>query len=191
MSSVGAGRERCRPANGLRPREVHALRQHRDCRAFERAHQGWLLQQLGQVAVQRGVPADDGFQRQAVDLRIVGSRGEVVQPVPGSVDPVGSYGLVPRDAGVPLSARPNRQLTCARQGSSLPAGWVLALMTLEAAPTPCSRTGFHISSISCVGRRERHDDQVARVRRVVRSPLWMRRCAGCWQRRGSAPCRRS
>ena len=30
----------------------------------------------------------------------------------------------------------------------MPAGKALALMTDEMAPTPCSRTGFHISSIS-------------------------------------------
>src|SRR5437016_14337295 len=39
--------------------------------------------------------------------------------------------------GVPLVASPNRQSTCTRHGSSLPAGWVFALMMLEAAPTPC------------------------------------------------------
>src|SRR2546423_4623975 len=50
--------------------------------------------------------------------------------------------------GEPLTPSPNRQTTRVRQSSSLPAGWVFALMTLEAAPTPCSRTGFHISSIS-------------------------------------------
>src|SRR6516225_8888674 len=53
--------------------------------------------------------------------------------------------------GAPFSARPKRQLTCRRQGSNFPAGWVLALMTLEAAPTPCSRTGFHMMTSSwCV-----------------------------------------
>src|SRR5207253_1784480 len=50
--------------------------------------------------------------------------------------------------GEPLTPSPNRHVTRWRQSSSLPAGWVFALMTLEAAPTPCSRTGFHISSIS-------------------------------------------
>src|ERR1700758_105092 len=50
--------------------------------------------------------------------------------------------------GEPLRPSPNKQLTLARQSSSLPAGWVLALMTLEAAPTPCSRIGFHISNNS-------------------------------------------
>src|SRR5467141_521209 len=50
--------------------------------------------------------------------------------------------------GVPLVASPNRQSTCTRHGSSLPAGWVFALRMLEAAPTPCSRTGFHISNSS-------------------------------------------
>ena len=52
--------------------------------------------------------------------------------------------------GEPSTPKPNRQSTRVRQSVNLvaPAGWVLALMTLEAAPTPCSRTGFHISSIS-------------------------------------------
>ena len=49
----------------------------------------------------------------------------------------------------PFSARPNRQFTFLRQGSSSkPAGLMFALTTVETAPTPCSRTGFHISSIS-------------------------------------------
>src|SRR6266576_2903734 len=50
--------------------------------------------------------------------------------------------------GVPLRDNPIKQLTCRRQTSNLPAGWVFALMMLEAAPTPCSRTGFHMSKIS-------------------------------------------
>src|SRR6267142_3341596 len=50
--------------------------------------------------------------------------------------------------GVPLVASPNRQSTLVRHVATLPAGWGFALMTLEAVPTPCSRTGFHISSIS-------------------------------------------
>src|ERR1700719_1803556 len=44
--------------------------------------------------------------------------------------------------------RPNRQFTSRRHPSILPAGWVLALRTLDTAPTPCSRTGFHISNSS-------------------------------------------
>ncbi len=51
-------------------REQHTLRQHSDPGALESAHQGRLLQQLGHVAVLRGVPAQDRFQWQAVDLRI-------------------------------------------------------------------------------------------------------------------------
>ena len=50
--------------------------------------------------------------------------------------------------GEPLRSRPNRQSIRWRQVSSLPAGWAFALMRLEAAPTPCSRTGFHITNIS-------------------------------------------
>ena len=55
--------------DGCRAVEVHALRQHRDAGSFVGAHQGGLLQQLGQVAVERGVPADRGLERQAIDLR--------------------------------------------------------------------------------------------------------------------------
>src|SRR5450631_2593436 len=51
-------------------------------------------------------------------------------------------------AGEPFRSSPNRQLTFARHVSILPAGCGLASMMLEAAPTPCSRTGFHISNIS-------------------------------------------
>src|ERR1700682_2060022 len=52
--------------------------------------------------------------------------------------------------GEPSTPNPNRQTTRRRQSFNLvaPEGWVLALMTLEAAPTPCSRTGFHISTNS-------------------------------------------
>src|SRR6267378_2682608 len=63
-----------------------------------------------------------------------------------AVQPFPQAGLHP--LGVPLVASPNRQSTCTRHGSSLPAGWVFALRMLEAAPTPCSRTGFHISNSS-------------------------------------------
>src|SRR5882672_9825417 len=56
------------------------------------------------------------------------------------------FGL--HEFGEPSTPSPNRQTTRVRQSFSLPAGWVFALMTLEAAPTPCSRTGFHISSSS-------------------------------------------
>ncbi len=48
----------------------------------------------------------------------------------------------------PFNAKPKRQLTCRRQTSILPEGCVFALTFTEAAPTPCSRTGFHIRSIS-------------------------------------------
>src|SRR6267142_3470169 len=50
--------------------------------------------------------------------------------------------------GEPLVPSPNRQSTWVRHNSTLPAGWVFALMMLEAAPTPCSRTGFDIISTS-------------------------------------------
>src|SRR5229473_1160406 len=63
--------------------------------------------------------------------------------LPHETAPVGSKGLA-AVVGEPLSDRPNRQTTFSRQMSSLPAGWVFALMMLEAAPTPCRRTGFHI-----------------------------------------------
>src|SRR2546421_950031 len=50
--------------------------------------------------------------------------------------------------GEPLVPSPNRQSTWVRHNSTLPAGWAFPSMMLEAAPTPCSRTGFHISSSS-------------------------------------------
>src|SRR6266550_4980538 len=59
-------------------------------------------------------------------------------PQPGSQEP-----------GKPSSPIPNRQTTRLRQSfRRAPEGCVLASMMLEAAPTPCSRTGFHISNIS-------------------------------------------
>jgi hypothetical protein len=58
-----------------------------------------------------------------------------------------SYGLLAL-IGWPLSARPNRQFTCRRQLSILPAGCASALIVTDAAPTPCRRTGFHINRFS-------------------------------------------
>src|SRR5882762_2141966 len=63
-----------------------------------------------------------------------------------AVQPFPQAGL--QSFGEPLVPSPNRQSTCVRHSSTLPEGWAFALMMLEAAPTPCSRTGFHISSIS-------------------------------------------
>ena len=45
---------------------------YRDSRAFICSHQCWLLQLFRQVAVQRGIPADSGFERQAVHLWLFG-----------------------------------------------------------------------------------------------------------------------
>src|SRR5262249_43594597 len=50
--------------------------------------------------------------------------------------------------GAPSTPRPIKQSRRVRQSPSLPAGCVLALMMLEAAPTPCNRTGFHIMTSS-------------------------------------------
>src|SRR5256885_10359938 len=61
--------------------------------------------------------------------------------------PLGSYSL-PALIGWPFNARPKRQFTWRRHGSSLPAGWAFASMITEDAPAPCRRTGFHISSNS-------------------------------------------
>src|ERR1700731_5497384 len=61
--------------------------------------------------------------------------------------PLGSNGLL-GPMLPPFRERPNKQSTLWRQVSILPEGWVLALTLTEAAPTPCRRTGFHITSIS-------------------------------------------
>src|SRR6266478_7889073 len=63
-----------------------------------------------------------------------------------AVQPLPQAGL--QSFGEPLVPSPNRQSTCVRHSSTLPAGWAFALMMLEAAPTPCSRTGFHMINIS-------------------------------------------
>jgi len=47
---------------------VHAFRRHRNGCSFVRAHQGWLLQELRQVAVEGGIPAHRSFQRQTIRL---------------------------------------------------------------------------------------------------------------------------
>src|SRR6267143_2211315 len=69
---------------------------------------------------------------------------------PNQRDPLGPAQSAVHVVGEPSSPSPNRQSTFLRHALTLssPAGWVFALRTLEAAPTPCSRTGFHISSIS-------------------------------------------
>src|SRR6266480_6755356 len=47
-------------------------------------------------------------------------------------------------SGTPVGASPNRQTTRSRQSlRRAPEGCVFASMMVEAAPTPCSRTGFH------------------------------------------------
>ena len=72
----GARREHARGSRrtseniGGTVRNSHALRQHGDGGPFQGAHQAGLLQQLRQIAVQRGIPADDGFQGKSIDLRI-------------------------------------------------------------------------------------------------------------------------
>src|SRR5712672_2959473 len=63
--------------------------------------------------------------------------------------PVGSNGF----AGLivpPFNDKLNRQSTFLRHESIFidPEGNVFALTVTEAAPAPCSRTGFHINSIS-------------------------------------------
>src|SRR5258708_7072090 len=67
----------------------------------------------------------------------------------------GSYTVgEPPFAGIePISPpdkdKPKRQLIFRREGSRMTrAGCVFALIVTEAAPTPCSRIGFHISNIS-------------------------------------------
>src|SRR5215472_11927166 len=50
--------------------------------------------------------------------------------------------------GTPSVPKPIRQSMRVRQSLSFPAGCVLALMMLEAAPTPCKRTGFHMMTSS-------------------------------------------
>ena len=62
----GAGRESGFRAASVIARGaegIHALGQDRDSSSFVRSHQGRLLQQLGQVAVGGGVPANDALQR--------------------------------------------------------------------------------------------------------------------------------
>src|SRR5258705_4056007 len=88
----------------------------------------------------------------------------------------GSYGFAPvwLAIGVPSMDKPNRQLTCRRHGSSLPAGCAFALMMLAAAPTPCRRTGFHISSSSWWLAATAGAVEVAGVvgSTIIRSPGW-------------------
>src|SRR5215469_951588 len=66
----GAVREPSEQSRVVRIRgENHALREHGNGRSFERTHQGWLLQQFGQVAVEIGVPSGRGLEWQAIHLR--------------------------------------------------------------------------------------------------------------------------
>src|SRR5882762_10459600 len=61
--------------------EFHTLRQHRNGCSFERAHEAWLLQQLREVGVLSGIPADDGLQRQPIHLLRVDA---AVECIPGN-----------------------------------------------------------------------------------------------------------
>ena len=67
-----------------------------------------------------------------------------------NVDRRRSYGLAAGwlSAGRAIERQSKQAIDLRRQDPSCRAGWVLALMMLEAAPTPCSRTGFHMSNIS-------------------------------------------
>src|SRR6266436_8961927 len=77
-------------------------------------------------------------KRSTCGLKVVGVKS--LQPVPQA-------GLYP--SGTPEGASPNRQTTRRRQSlRRAPEGCVFASMMLEAAPTPCNRTGFHISNNS-------------------------------------------
>src|SRR6266481_3895810 len=77
-------------------------------------------------------------KRSTCGLEVVGAKS--FQPLP-------QPGLYP--SGTPVGASPNRQTARKRQSlSRAPEGCVFASMMLEAAPTPCSRTGFHISNNS-------------------------------------------
>jgi len=94
------------------------------------------LQQLGHVPVE---PAShpQWLPEVTVDLRIMAVALKAVQPFPQA-------GLHP--LGVPLvPARTDIDLSATGQAAR---GWVFRVRMLEAAPTPCSRTGFHISNSS-------------------------------------------
>ena len=49
---------------------VHSLGQDQDARSFVSSHQRRLLQELSQIAVDGGVPAENAFQRQPIHLRV-------------------------------------------------------------------------------------------------------------------------
>ena len=87
------------PIVGFAAMECSRPCQHRNARSFVGAHQRGLLQQLGQVAVERGIPADDAFERQAVDLRVVWTVATARSPVQARhralIAPVGSNGFAP------------------------------------------------------------------------------------------------
>ena len=53
-----------------------------------------------------------------------------------------------QEFGEPSSPIPNRQTTRLRHSVRMPEGCAFASMMLEAAPTPCKRTGFHMMTCS-------------------------------------------
>ena len=68
-------------------RITHALAENGDARAFIGSQQRGFLQKFGQVSVQRGIPSNDAFQRNAIDLQ---AHAAVVRPEsspPGSWEP--------------------------------------------------------------------------------------------------------
>ena len=128
---------------------IHALAEYGDACAFVGAHQGRLLQQFCQVAVGGSIPAEDTFQRNAIDLRlVVGTVGEADAEASAATKCViGSNGL-PLPTGLTVEGQSKQANHLLTPRIHQPAGWVSALMTLEAAPTPCSRTGFHMINSS-------------------------------------------
>src|SRR2546423_10678099 len=77
-------------------------------------------------------------KRSTCGLKVVGVKS--LQPVP-------QPGLYP--SGTPVGASPNRQTTRSRQSlRRAPEGCVFASMMAEPRPSPCRRTGFHISANS-------------------------------------------
>ncbi len=103
--------------------ETHALGEHGDARAF--------------ISPQPTV-ASSG-KRSTCGLLPSNAGEKSLQLVPH----VRSY-----PAGTPLGVKPNKHTILRRQSLRIPAGCALASMMLEAAPTPCRRTGFHITSSS-------------------------------------------
>src|SRR6202158_4564524 len=119
--------------------EVHSLRQDRNCRSFQRSHKTWFLQQLGQVAVERGGPANNGLQRQPIYLWIVFTCGETIPPRARATSCTRRVIRISAGCGRTIDRQSKQTNDLPAQGSPSPCGRFFCFGDLSAAPPASQR----------------------------------------------------